>query len=473
MLFNSYIFWIFFAIVIVLYRQLKHKHQNILLLIASYTFYGYWDWRFLSLILISTVVDYFVSLKITKSDDKKLKKRLILISVFTNLGLLGVFKYYGFFITEFLSISEAIGFSFSLPVWNIVLPVGISFYTFQTMSYTIDVYRGNATPTDRFFDFALYVSFFPQLVAGPIERPKRLLPQILNPRTIGNDNFSIGLYHVLIGMFKKIVIADNMAPIVNLVFGMEPSDISGTEVMIGIYAFALQVYGDFSGYSSIAQGIAKWFGVDLMWNFKMPFFASSPNEFWEKWHISLSTWLRDYLFIPLGGSRGGNFFIYRNLMLTMILGGIWHGAGRNYVVWGVFHGLILVIYRIIEDVRGKRISKLETFTFSRILKIILFFHIFAPHWIIFRSPTLTQSWTMFGKIVTDFHLTELSIYGFSMLLFLAAPIMILEIWIEHKKDMLAVVNGNWIVRSIVYLYFIFMLLFFPPLSSQQFIYFQF
>jgi len=242
-----------------------------MLLIASYIFYGYWDYRFLSLIFISTVVDYFVANAIQDSKEQKLKKYALSVSIVSNLGILGIFKYFDFFSYEVSALFTGLGLDVSLPLLNVILPVGISFYTFQTMSYTIDVYQGVTKPTKKFLDFALYVSFFPQLVAGPIERSSHLLPQILKPRAIRENDFSEGLYHVLTGLFKKIVIADNMAPIVNSIFSTPTSDLSGMEVLVGVYAFAFQIYGDFSGYSSIAQGIAKWMGFDLMWNFKMPY----------------------------------------------------------------------------------------------------------------------------------------------------------------------------------------------------------
>jgi alginate O-acetyltransferase complex protein AlgI len=340
MIFNSYIFWVFFATFIIIYWRLNQHLQNRLLLVGSYIFYGYWDWRFCGLLAFSTTVDFFVAKYMHGTATQADKKKLLIISVITNLTLLGFFKYYNFFSTQFVTAFSNLGISVSLPALNIILPVGLSFYTFQSLSYTIDVYRGHAVPAKNFLDLAAYVSFFPQLVAGPIERASRFLPQFLKPRHLEPGDFGIGLYHVMIGLFKKVIVADNLAPIANMVFGKPPADLTGPEVLIGVYAFAIQIYCDFSGYSSIAQGIAKWLGFDLMWNFKMPYFAVSPSDFWKRWHISLSSWLRDYLYIPLGGNRHGKLMMYRNLILTMALGGLWHGARWTFVIWGLYHGTI-------------------------------------------------------------------------------------------------------------------------------------
>ena len=473
MLFNSFIFWLFFAVVIVLYRLLPHRGQNSLLLVASYIFYGYWDYRYLSLIFASTVIDYFVATGIYASTDQQRKKRLLMISISANLGMLGFFKYYNFFTSEMASLLSTIGVPVSMPVLNVVLPVGISFYTFQTMSYTIDVYRGKTVPTHRFFDFALYVSFFPQLVAGPIERSYRLLPQILEKRPQLKENFVEGAYHVLIGMFKKVVIADNMAPIVNSVFSRPVSDLTGPEIVVGIYAFAFQIYGDFSGYSSIAQGIAKWMGFNLSWNFKMPYFAVSPSDFWQRWHISLSSWLRDYLYISLGGNRLGHLFTLRNLMITMLLGGLWHGAGWTFIAWGFYHGLLLIIYRLFEYRQEGLTRAFMQHRLGKGLRMIVFFHLVCISWLLFRADSMHQVFDMLVRIFTNFQINDFVLYASAMLLFFAGPIMVLEYWIEKSGDLLKVVNSHWLLRTAIYAYFIIMLWVFPPLTNQVFIYFQF
>ncbi|MBT8405679.1 MAG: MBOAT family protein, partial [Gemmatimonadetes bacterium] len=319
MLFNSYLFWAFFAVVLLLYRGLKHRGQNRMLLVASYVFYGSWDWRFLSLIVFSTLVDYWVGLALADpSATDRRRRRLVTVSLVSNLGLLAVFKYLGFFVDSAAALLEGLGLQANLPSLHIILPVGISFYTFQTLSYTIVIYRRKLEPTRDLLDFGLYVAFFPQLVAGPIERASHLLPQVLRPRRTTERQFREGLYCILYGLFKKVVIADNMALVVNHIFSQPPSTLNGLDTLVGVYAFAFQIYGDFHGYSLIAQGVARWLGFDIMDNFRQPYFAWSPQEFWRRWHISLSTWLRDYLYIPLGGSRTGGRT--RNVLITMLLG---------------------------------------------------------------------------------------------------------------------------------------------------------
>lgn len=473
MLFNSFIFWIFFALVLLIYRALPHTQQNRFLLLASYIFYGYWDYRFLVLLFISTAVTYYIVHAISVTHSPARRKRFLAISIVFNFGLLGFFKYYNFFAGEFATLLQNIGLSLPLPFIEVILPAGISFYTFQAVSYTVDVYRRESHPVKSFVDFALYKSFFPQLVAGPIERPGHLLPQILKPRRVTAENFSEGLYHVLFGLFKKVVVADNMAPIVNQIFSRPVSDLTGPEVLLGIYAFAFQIYGDFSGYSSIAQGIAKWMGFELSWNFKMPYFSSSPSEFWQRWHITLSAWLRDYLYIPLGGNRHGQLLTQRNLMITMLLGGLWHGAGWTFILWGFYHGLLLVLYRIGGYLNGLHGLKIASTRATRILAVILFFHLICISWLLFRAKSADQAWNMLVLALSDFTVTDLTRYGFAMLAFFVTPFMILELWIERSGDLLRVVNSHWAFKAMVYSYFIVMLWVFPPLTSEAFIYFQF
>ena len=350
MLFNSYPFWAFFLIVYIVYLKLPKNYQNIYLLIASYIFYGSWDWRFLSLIMISTMVDFWAGISIVKNDIKR--NVYLSISIITNLGILGIFKYFGFFSDQLSHFFTLMGVDYLFPTMNIILPIGISFYTFQTMSYTIDIYRGNMEPIDNLIDFALYVSFFPQLVAGPIERSYRLLPQIIQPRQFCKANISEGLYYIIYGLFLKIVIADNMAIISDSIFNQDPEDLVGVDVLFGSYAFAFQIYGDFSGYSFIAKGLAKCLGIDLMTNFKMPYLSIDPSDFWRRWHISLSSWLRDYLYIPLGGNKQGKLKTYRNLFITMLLGGLWHGANWTFIFWGMFHSILFIPSYVFKIIKG-------------------------------------------------------------------------------------------------------------------------
>lgn len=304
MLFNSFTFLYFFIAVYVLYLLLKkkHLHQNFLLLVASYVFYGYWDWRFLSLILLSTLIDFFIGQTLYKQNDPRRRKILLSLSVIANLSFLGFFKYFNFFAESFESMVGLFGLTAGDLTLRIVLPIGISFYTFQTMSYTIDIYRGEMKPVKNLMNFALFVAFFPQLVAGPIERAKNMIPQIEKPRNVTPEFINAGIYLIVWGYFKKLVIADNVALIANKVFN-NYTEYQGMDLIIGVLAFTIQIYCDFSAYSDIARGLAKLLGINLMLNFRLPYFALNPSDFWLRWHISLSSWLRDYLYIPLGGNR--------------------------------------------------------------------------------------------------------------------------------------------------------------------------
>ena len=343
MLFNSYEYALFLIVVLVAYHLLlKRRLQNVVLLLASYWFYAAWDARFLSLIWISTIVDYTVGLRIQASRDAGRAQRgryWLGLSLATNLGLLGFFKYYGFFIDSAVDFLQGFGFSASPSTLSVILPVGISFYTFQTLSYTFDVWRGSLAPTRNALDFALFVAFFPQLVAGPIERASRLLPQIQRDRSVASADVSTGIYLILTGLVRKVVIADTAGLIADKYFA-DPASHGGLELVVGILLYTLQIYGDFAGYSNIARGSARLLGFELMRNFRHPYFSASVTEFWQRWHISLSTWLRDYLYIPLGGNRRGVRRTYVNLLATMLLGGLWHGASWNFVIWGGLQGSI-------------------------------------------------------------------------------------------------------------------------------------
>lgn len=473
MLFNSFIFWGFFLVVLVAYRFFPHTLQNRLLLVASYVFYGYWDWRFLGLILISTVTDYFVAQWLESAQSERRRKVLVTTSIAVNLSMLGFFKYYGFFAQEMNDLLVKIGLNSYLPLLEVVLPVGISFYTFQTISYTVDVYRRQTKPARKFLDFALYVSFFPQLVAGPIERSHRLLPQVQNPRIVTADNVREGIYHILFGLFKKVVVADNMAVIANGVFSRPADTLTATEVLIGTYAFAFQIYGDFSGYSSIAQGLARLLGFKLMWNFRMPYFSGSPSEFWQRWHISLSSWLRDYLYIPLGGNRQGLLMTARNLSLTMLLGGLWHGANWTFIAWGALHGLVLVLYRVFPFL-GAEANAGRHETFRRLVKVTLMFHIICVTWIFFRAEDIGQAFGMLGALLGPWNLGDPFVsYGLAMLVFFVLPFLLYELWLERQGDQLALMRKPALAQAVVLAYLILMLLVFPSVEPQVFIYFQF
>lgn len=388
MIFNSGQFLFFFAIIYSIYIASRRsvRIQNILLLIASYVFYGMWDWRFLSLILVSTVVDYSAAIGIEKSPSTRQRRIHLMFSLVFNLGLLGFFKYYDFGITSFASLLTQMGFVAHLPTLRFILPVGISFYTFQTMSYTIDVYRGKCKAERDPFLVALYVAFFPQLVAGPIEQASQLMPQLKESRQITRRDLSTALHMILLGYFKKVVLADSLAPMVNGVFE-KPQAYSGLIVLLATLGFAVQIYGDFSGYSLIARGVARLMGIQLMVNFRFPYLAESPRDFWHRWHISLSAWLREYLYFGLGGSRHGKWRTRLNLMLTMILGGLWHGAAWNFVLWGLYHGLLLVICHTLADfgIGWKRKNFVTTFIS---ISITMVFTLFG--WILFRCKSVAH-----------------------------------------------------------------------------------
>jgi D-alanyl-lipoteichoic acid acyltransferase DltB (MBOAT superfamily) len=344
MLFNSPQFLLFLPIVFGLYwfvAQRNLKAQNLLLLVASYVFYGWWDWRFLGLIAFSTVVDFFVGIRVAEATEKRIKKQWMAVSLLVNLGLLAYFKYANFFIESWVDAWATMGVTMHASTLKVILPVGISFYTFQTLSYSIDIYRGTLKPTRSLINFAAFVSFFPQLVAGPIERASRLLPQIENKREFKYEEGVAGLRLILWGMFKKVVVADTCAIYANDIFA-NYTEYSGPTLMLGAVYFAFQIYGDFSGYSDIAIGTAKLFGIQLMTNFKTPYFSRDIAEFWRRWHISLSTWFRDYLYIPLGGSRVGKWKAVRNVFIIFLVSGFWHGANWTFIVWGGIHACLFL-----------------------------------------------------------------------------------------------------------------------------------
>lgn len=473
MLFHTFTFWTFFAVVATLYSRLPHRGQNALLLVAGYVFYGWWDWRFLLLIGLSTVVDYAVGARIHGAVENTERKRWLFVSLAFNLTLLGVFKYLVFFAAQVGSFAQLFGYSGPWWVPQVILPVGISFYTFQSLAYTIEIYRRKIEPAKSLFDYATYVSFFPQLLAGPIERPSHLLGQVTNPRPRLNDQrFREGLYYVLTGLFRKIVIADNLAVIANAVFAKPVNELTGWEVLVGTYAFAFQIYGDFCGYSTIAQGLARWLGFELMDNFRHPYFATSPQDFWKRWHISLSSWLRDYLYIPLGGNRGTSWFTSRNLMITMLLGGLWHGAAWTFIAWGAVHGAWLIAHRLLtreEKVKGD----IHKSFLNKPIKIALTFNTVCITWLLFRAQSLEQVQGMVARMWQDWQWTDLAGYSFAMVALLAGPLLVYEWWVERRGNLLALTHSHWLVRSVVYMIIVLCILYFAPERPSEFIYFQF
>ncbi|MBU0679603.1 MAG: MBOAT family protein [Verrucomicrobia bacterium] len=471
MLFSSLDFVVFFVVVYAVYLVLQHRAQNLLLLAASYFFYGCWDWRFLSLIAFSTTVDYFCALGIDGSENAREKKRYVAISAAVNLGILFFFKYFGFFAESMSVLLGRVGVEADIRFLRFVLPVGISFYTFQTMSYTVDVYRGQLKPTRNFLDYALFVSFFPQLVAGPIERAKHLLPQVQLPRHITCKMVRDGAWLILLGYYKKVVLADNLAGFVDQVFN-KPQEAQGLIIIIGAVAFAFQIYGDFSGYSDIARGLAKLMGFDIMLNFRMPYFACNPSDFWRRWHISLSTWLRDYLYIPLGGNRKGTLMTYRNLMLTMLLGGLWHGAAWNFVAWGLYHGILLVIHRLMQPVLVRVSESLPVKpAILRFVNGLVFFLFTCFGWFLFRVNHLGDMTVLLGNIFSPFTFNG-KIALLSLACF-ALPLVLLDALQEVHDDMMVVKRWKAPVRLCCYAFVCASILLCGAVQQHAFIYFQF
>lgn len=539
MLFNSFEFAVFFLAFFALYMLVRRRvfARNLLILAASYFFYCAWDVRFMQLIVVSTAVDYAAALMIdrgripilhrlgislyvvagavgfvgfgghllsdgdlsssgaliagcvgatilfnlaypllTRLSENARRRSVLVASIVVNLGILATFKYFDFFADSFSRMVSGV-FGTEPSDWTVgfVLPVGISFYTFQTMSYSIDVFRRKTSASSRFVDVAAYIAFFPQLVAGPIERASQLLPQFHEVRPpLDLDRFRRGAWLIVWGLFKKVVVADNMAVVVNATFG--PYDQGGTAVpadgltlLVALYAFALQIYGDFSGYTDIARGISKLLGFDLMRNFDLPYFATSPSDFWRRWHISLSSWLRDYLYIPLGGNKGGPWFTYRNLTITMLLGGLWHGAAWNFVIWGAYHGVLLSIYRALG-------VRTEEGAYPRpviLLLGLLMFHLTCIGWLLFRAQNVgtivvflegiflnpiasEQTWTDLAQVVK---------FGWFLVLFQIAQA------VTRTQDPMR--RWHWFVRLNIWIFIVMSLFALSARGSQEFIYFAF
>jgi alginate O-acetyltransferase complex protein AlgI len=553
--YNSLAFWVLFGLLYALYWRLNFRRQNTLLLVASYLFYGSWDYRFLFLILISTAIDYVGGLGVAgralpmaklrrlgllivgaalllctgvdypalgrallagggpglraalphglrafwiplataavvaaygaalpvlaRLPDQRRRKTFLAVSMIANLGILGFFKYCDFFVGSFVNLLHAVGVHDAhWTALRLILPAGISFYTFQAMSYTIDIYRGDAEPTERFGDFALFVCFFPHLVAGPIMRAHTLLPQVSSPRPDprGTEKMREGLALVLVGLVKKLVIADNMAAIANAVFFQfadgQAGAVTGPQALLGVYAFAFQIYGDFSGYSAIARGISKWLGFELVENFHLPYLAVSPSDFWRRWHISLSSWLRDYLYIPLGGNRRGVASQYRNLMLTMLLGGLWHGASFTFIVWGAFHGLILCVYRLL-GVRDQMAGAGWRSRLSWLARVVVMFHLTCLGWLFFRADSFPAAWAMLSRIATDLRPTAALAAPVAEMILLGLLPMGLDLLLDGERRLSRLWAAPRWLQTAAYSYVVAMLLFLRAEQVHEFIYFQF
>ena len=472
MSFISVSFLLFLPIVFLFYwtMQRQLKLQNICLLIASYVFYGWWDWRFLILILITSLSSFFSGLYIEKARNR----RFYLISnICLNLGILAVFKYYGFFADNLNLFLSQFGFSLDMPTWRIILPVGISFYTFQSLSYSIDVYRGKLPATRDIVAFCTYIAFFPQLVAGPIERATNLLPQMLSSRRFDYAEAVDGLRRILWGFFKKLVIADNCALAVNQIWDGY-ADANAVTLLCGMVLFAFQIYGDFSGYSDIAIGTAKLFGIRLMENFRLPYFSRSIGEFWRRWHISLMTWFRDYLYIPLGGSRVGTSRTIRNIFIVFLLSGLWHGANWTFVVWGGYNAVLLVMARWLWKSRDNADERVEV----RDLGSVCFtFALVVLGWVVFRAENLSEASCYLHRFATALTSMNLGMSVYGKVTIIYCLLLVFIEWIQRDRLCPLQLDGCWLgryrwTRWLVY-YIVFMMTFFGRGEEQTFIYFQF
>jgi D-alanyl-lipoteichoic acid acyltransferase DltB (MBOAT superfamily) len=456
------------------------KLQNLLVVAASYVFYGWWDWRFLSLIFFSTIVDYTVGLKLKKEDNLTKRRFLLWTSIVVNLGFLGFFKYYNFFLDNFLTAFSFFGAEIKANSLNIILPVGISFYTFQTLSYTIDVYRRKLEPTKDFIAFSAFVSFFPQLVAGPIERATNLLPQFYKSRTFDYSKAVDGMRQILWGLFKKIVIADNCAEYANLIFN-NSADYSGSTLVLGALFFTFQIYGDFSGYSDIAIGTSRLFGVNLRRNFAFPYFSRDIAEFWRRWHISLSTWFRDYLYIPLGGSRGGTMMKVRNTFIIFIVSGFWHGANWTFIVWGALNA----IYFLPLLLTNKNRNNLEIVakgkflpSVKEVLLIILTFALTVLAWIFFRAENIGHAISYISGILSSSVLTLPRFPGRrrALITIILVSVFVVIEWLGREEQYAIqrlAIDWKGPLRYLAYYLIVFLIMCFGNFNENQFIYFQF
>jgi len=486
MIFNSLDFAIFLPVVFLLYWFAFNRSirlRNAFVVLASYVFYGWWDWRFLSLIALSTIIDFFAGLQIEKATHRTKQKLFLLLSLCSNLGILGFFKYFDFFVQSFTEAFTVLGYSVEYSGLHIVLPVGISFYTFQTLSYTIDVYRKKIAACHDFTAFAAYVSFFPQLVAGPIERATHLLPQFFHAKTFHYSQSVDGLRQILWGLFKKVVIADNCAQFVNIIFA-SPESYPGSVLLFGAICFSIQIYGDFSGYSDIAIGTARLFGFHLNRNFAFPYFSRDIAEFWRRWHISLSTWFRDYVYIPLGGSRLGKGKMIRNTLIVFTVSGLWHGANWTFVAWGLFNAIWFLPLALRQNNRKHLDMVAENSTLPslrELLQMSLTFFLTTMGWVFFRADSITAALHYLRELFSadlftypDFSAIPISTISPKHLLLLMLYFFVME-WIS-RRDTHALQNlltRKPAVLRYSYYYFLCFLIYWFGGPEQQFIYFQF
>ncbi len=479
MLFNSYSFLVFLPVVFLIYWNIRGlRWQNVFVGIASYIFYGWWDWRFLSLVAFSSLVDYIVGWQLSLTEKPQIRKRLLYCSLLTNLGLLGFFKYFDFFIDSAAVVLTKMGFEAHLPTLRIILPVGISFYTFQTLSYTIDIYRRKLEPTKDIVAFFAFVSFFPQLVAGPIERASSLLPQFLRSRRFDEGLATDGLRQILWGFFKKVVVADQCAIIVDKCFNTHAT-LNWWSHIIGIVFFAFQIYGDFSGYSDIAIGLGRLFGFRLMRNFAYPYFSRDMAEFWRRWHISLSTWFRDYVYIPLGGSRTGTRGRIRNILATFTISGLWHGANWTFVFWGFLNGLYYIPLMLAKKhkVHTEIVAQHALLpSFRELVQMLFTFCLTCIAWVFFRADNMHQA-VSYLLGMTEFRSGMDAITSNKKFMLLGCGLGILTVvlfeWLQRRKahaleQLPMPAPARWVIYLVLG---VAVISFFG--SQKQFIYFQF
>jgi alginate O-acetyltransferase complex protein AlgI len=475
MLFNSLPFLFFFPTVFLIYWAIrKRSYQNVFLITSSYFFYANWDWRFLFLLIFSTLLDYFSGLKISQSNQETTRKWWLWISIGINLGFLGIFKYYNFFVSSFVDLFQQFNISLHVETLNVILPVGISFYTFHGLSYVIDIYYRRISVERNFVDYSLFVSFFPLLVAGPIERAHHLLPQMKKERVFRYENMVEGLCLILWGLFKKVAVADQCAYWVNDIFS-NPQDQHSTTLIWGAILFSFQIYGDFSGYSDIALGTARMMGFNLLRNFKFPYFSRDIAEFWRRWHISLSSWFKDYLYIPLGGSRGGKKSQVRNTLIIFLVSGFWHGANWTFIAWGLLNGLF-ILPSIFFNTNRKNIEIVAQNSIFPSLKELVqmgtTFSIATLAWVFFRSETLEKALNYIGRMFSNFKFAIPENFS-TRIIFLLSILLLFE-WIGRKNEVVLSIFSNKpiAIRWGIYLFLSFAIVLLST-KSNSFIYFQF
>ena len=480
MLFNSFLFVGFFVVVLPIYYALSHSWQNRFLIAASYLFYACWDWRFTFLLALSTVIDFTIGPLLESAKTPRRRRQLLCASLSVSLGILGFFKYFNFFVGSAVALLHELGVDANEPMLRVVLPVGVSFYTFQTMAYIIDIYRGKQKACRDFTTFALFVAYFPQLVAGPIERAAHLMPQLSAPRRVTQEHWVTGAQLILWGYVKKVAIADGLARYANTAF-TDPGNMHGFDLWVGLYCFALQIYCDFSGYSDIARGISRLMGIELILNFRQPYLSRNITEFWRRWHMALSSWLRDYLYISLGGNQRGPARQYLNLLITMLLGGLWHGANWTFVAWGGLHGCYLAIHKRLTH--GKKIAAeappenlREWMIFT--LKAVATFHLVCLAWVFFRAPDMATAFQyidgLLGSLLS-LGLGDSAMPGAAItLLFYGLALALLDAgcWLQDSETPLTSRQAWWL-RGTAYAAGLLILAFVRESHGQTFIYFQF